>query len=121
MLQEKFDLLDGIDCLSDINISSGINRIASFIRNGNTLSASIKKSRVFKDYEVSIIEAGEKSGDFVIAFQSVYELLNTQLNHRITKFLNLIQPVGITFIGLLLIFIIISVISPLYSSLSKIG
>jgi type II secretory pathway component PulF len=115
--QEKFNLLDGIDCLGQTDDLGVIGKISSTIREGRSLSASMKNIGIFKDYEVSIVESGEKSGDLASAFQSAYEILHTNLNGKLERIVGLVQPITIAIIGLLLLLITYSVVTPIYSSI----
>jgi type IV pilus assembly protein PilC len=115
--QEKFNLLDGIDCLGDTDGSNFIKCVSVSIRDGNSLSASLKKCGVFKDYEIAIVEAGEKSGGLAEAFQTAFEVSSSSLNDKLERITGLIQPVTIAFVGLLLLLITYSVITPIYSSI----
>jgi type II secretory pathway component PulF len=119
--QEKFNLLEGIDCLAETDDMNVIGKISSSIRSGRSLSQSMKSSGMFKEYEVAIVESGEKSGDLGSAFQSASEILLSNLNGKLDRIVGLIQPATVAIVGILLLVITYSVITPIYSSIDVVS
>jgi type II secretory pathway component PulF len=115
--QERCNLLEGIDCLGDISGSEIIRKVGVLIRDGNNLSTAMRQTRMFKEYEIAIVEAGEKSGDLASAFQSASSVSHAKLSDRLERMTGLIQPVTIALVGLLLLLVAYSIITPIYSSI----
>jgi type IV pilus assembly protein PilC len=117
MLQEKVVLLEAIKSMATVDDDIYASRIDVFITNGNSLTNALRKCKVFKDYEISIIKTGEQSGDLQSAFKSVSDILKIKLQQKLERIIILIQPLTLITIGVLLILIIYSVILPMYSTI----
>jgi type II secretory pathway component PulF len=117
MIREKIHLIEGLECIASIGHSSKIHKIIALVKSGTTLSGALKQSDLFHDHELSIIMAGENSGDLWPAFKSGGDMLKSRLSNKTQKAVSMIQPITIIFIGGMLIIIICSVIMPMYSNL----
>jgi type II secretory pathway component PulF len=117
MLQEKINLLDAISSIANVDADIDTGRLEEFIRNGSSVANSMRCCKIFEDYEISIIEAGERSGDLWAAFRSVADMVKLRLQQNLDKIITLIQPITIIFIGFLLILIVCSIVLPMYSSI----
>ena len=117
MIKENVNLLDALECQGIIKNFPETKDILFYVRNGTNLTNSMRKCKIFNDYEISIIESGERSGDLWPAFKSASEMLRMKLNQRSEKIISLIPTITIIFIGVLLLVIVYSVIVPMYSNL----
>jgi type II secretory pathway component PulF len=117
LIRERVHLIDCLECASDIGNRREISEIIEDLKNGSMLSTAMKKSKLFSDYEMSIIKTGENSGDLWPAFKTGSEFLKRKVSERTKKLISLIQPITILFMGLLLIVIVYSIIVPMYSNL----
>ncbi|MDR2666863.1 MAG: type II secretion system F family protein [Holosporales bacterium] len=117
MMCEKINLIEGLKCFSDMRNSDTIRTIINSIKNGSTLSKAMKESTIFDNYEISIVESGEKSGDLWPAFNVASNMLRLKLEKRFEKIVNIAQPMMIVFVGILLLAVVYSIIAPMYSNL----
>jgi type II secretory pathway component PulF len=117
MTREKIHLMEGLECVSNMGHTNKIREIVSLVKGGSNLTGALKQSRLFSDHELSIIEAGERSGDLWPAFKAGADMLKARIVHRTQKAISMLQPVTIVVIGGMLITIICSVIMPIYSNL----
>jgi type II secretory pathway component PulF len=115
MLQEKINLLDAIRSTANIDENIGISKLEGLIRDGNSLANSMRACKTFTEYEISIIETGERAGDLWSAFRSVADMMRLRLQQKLEKVINLIQPLTIIVIGFILILIVCSIVLPMYS------
>ncbi|MDR1289096.1 MAG: type II secretion system F family protein [Holosporales bacterium] len=115
MLQEKINLLDAIRSIANVGDDIDTGKLEKLIQNGNSLANSMRSCKIFEDYEVSIIETGEKAGDLWSAFRSVSDMMRLHLQQKLEKIINLLQPLTIILIGLILILIVCSIVLPMYS------
>jgi type IV pilus assembly protein PilC len=115
MLQEKINLLDAIRSIANVEDNIDTEKLEGLIRAGNSLANSMRSCEIFKDYEISIIETGEKAGDLRAAFRSVSDMMRLRLQQKLEQIINLIQPLTIVVIGFILILIVCSIVLPMYS------
>jgi type II secretory pathway component PulF len=117
MIREKIHLMEGLECISSMGHTRKIREIVSLVKGGSNLSNAMGRSGLFNDRELSIIEAGERSGDLWPAFKAGADMLKAGIIHRTQKAVSMLQPLTIVVIGGMLITIICSVIMPIYSNL----
>lgn len=115
MIQEKINLIEALECLKNDNpkIQNAIN----FIKNGNSFSVAMSQMGIFKNQEISIIKTGEESGDLWPAFKTASDISKQNLERKSEKIASMIQPLAIGVMGILLIIMVYSLITPLYSNL----
>ena len=116
MLHEKVNLIDALTCVSEFEPK--VINIINDIKSGIHLSSSIKRHRFLNEYELSIIETGEKSGELWSAFKSASDVTKQNIENLTQRIVAVIQPFAIAFLGLLLIIFIYALIVPLYSNLN---
>jgi type II secretory pathway component PulF len=117
MMREKIHLVEGLECISSMGNASKIRKIVLLVKGGSSLTHALKQSGLFNEHELSIIEAGEKSGDLWQAFKAGADMLKARIIHKTQKAVSMLQPITIVVIGGMLITIICSVIMPIYSTL----
>ncbi|GHT88937.1 type II secretion system protein GspF [Alphaproteobacteria bacterium] len=117
MLKGKVNLVEALECFSNDDNAFNMRRVPETIRSGATLSCALRSVDFFHDHELAIIESGEKSGALWKSFETLANMLRAKIDNNMAKIINLMQPAVIIFIGSLLIFIIYSVLMPLYSNL----
>ncbi|MDR1365167.1 MAG: type II secretion system F family protein [Holosporales bacterium] len=117
MIQEKIHLMEGLECVASIGNQEKIQKIISLIKHGTDLSSALRQSGLFSKRELSVVAAGEKSGDMWPAFKAGANMIKSRVDYRVRKAVSLLQPVTIILIGGMLIVIVCSVIAPIYSGL----
>ena len=116
MLHEKINLIDALECVSELDHE--VISIIHDIKSGIHLSSSIKQHKFLNEYELSIIETGEKSGELWSAFKSAADISKQNIENLSQRIVAVMQPFAIGFLGLLLIIFIYALIVPLYSNLN---
>ncbi len=95
------------DCLE--NVKTRITR-------GESLSEAFSiHDKIFPDYMIKWMMVGEKSGKPEQVFSQLRNYFQTEIDLYTTKFMTLIEPALIVFIGLFLVVLIIEVIVPVFS------
>jgi type IV pilus assembly protein PilC len=117
MTREKIHLMEGLEYVSSMGNAGKVLEIVSLVKKGSNLSNALRQSRLFNNHELSIIEAGERSGDLWPTFKAGADMLKARIMHRTQKAIGMLQPITIVVIGGMLITIICSVIMPIYSNL----
>jgi type II secretory pathway component PulF len=88
---------------------------------GNRISDALKKHSIFPHIIIRMIEVGETSGslDMQLAYLSSYYL--KRVDDVAEKLSKMIEPIIIVVIGLIFLFIIVSLLFPVYDLVSQIG
>ncbi|HNZ58077.1 MAG TPA: type II secretion system F family protein [Syntrophorhabdaceae bacterium] len=95
-------------------ISEAIVKIASMVEEGSDLSASIRETGVFPTYVADMIAVGESSGNIEGMLTTVADYYENNINTKITSFTAMVEPLIILIIGVIVAFVLVSILLPLF-------
>jgi len=90
------------------------------IRSGSPISTAVEKMGCFDDLLVSMIYTGEQSGELDGVLKSVGEYYDQEAEAATERMVAALQPIMIIIMGLIIGFIMVSVIVPIYNMYSSI-
>ncbi len=90
-----------------------IGRLLADISQGNSLSKSFQHLDFFGDHERSLLLAGEESGTVAECFAEIAQAASEDLSSKIRFVLKILEPLLILVIGLIVGFIVASMILPI--------
>jgi type IV pilus assembly protein PilC len=88
---------------------------------GRGLSKQLARYPVFPRMVIDVLAIGEKTGTLQSAFTSLADHYEKKLDFKVKKLMGLIEPASILIIGLIISFIGISILQPLYSIYQNLG
>ncbi|MBC7196920.1 MAG: type II secretion system F family protein, partial [Deferribacterales bacterium] len=91
-----------------------LQQIAEDVKSGKSFSDSIKEYEEFPELLVAAIRTGERSGNLQSIFSRLSEFYIKKVEKVSNIFLATIEPLFILFLGLVVGFIVISIMSPLF-------
>ncbi len=89
--------------------------LQDFIKNGESLSDSLVKSRFFTPLAIDMIRIGESSANLEGMLGDVADVYDERIRGRIDTFVSLIEPVVIIFMGLIVAAMLLSVYLPIFN------
>jgi type II secretory pathway component PulF len=98
-----------------------LERMREMIMGGESLADSMEKAEGFPPLIERTFRVGEKTGALDNALEQLGTFLDRQINANVKRITSLMEPILLMFIGVVLIFIIVSVIWPIYGILGEIG
>ena len=104
-----------INALPSISIKKILKHIPEEIRKGSNLSKELKQAGIFPAYSLTMIAAGEETGQLVDIFDRLSSQLNTQVDNSIERLSKLIEPTIIIIIGIIVSIIAFGILSPILS------
>jgi type IV pilus assembly protein PilC len=120
----------GIPVLECIRLSEGIagNRVVAaamrrareLISEGHTVAAAFKQAELFPPLVVRMLRVGESTGALDATLRNVAYFYNREVRERIERMQSMIEPVMTVILGLLLGWIMLSVLGPIYDTISAI-
>lgn len=132
-----FILLLSIIVKSGVNLSEGlIYATSSFknkdlserflylnasILNGDNISSSLKASKDYSNYTISIIKLGEEGGSIDERLNSLDSYLEKKLISKINKGISFLQPASVIVMGGFVITFLMIFIVPLFSAMFEVG
>ena len=125
ILSGGITLVQGLDTASR-SLNSPLFRKAlaqaqKSVREGQTLSGSLKTTGIFPGLSIDMIEVGESTGALPQMLSSVAEFYEEDVNTRMTAVMSLIEPAIMLAMGVFVAFVLISLYLPIFSLADKLG
>ena len=100
-------------------IADALSRVHQQINSGESMSESFRNAGLFPPLVVRMIKVGESTGALDKALLNVSYFYDRDVNEKMQKMLKLLEPALTVVLGLILAFIMSSVLGPVYDSFSK--
>lgn len=91
------------------------------VRNGNMLSEPLSESPVFPPMVTRMIAIGEKSGALETLLEKIADFYDAQVKAQIKSLTSLIEPMLISFMGVVVGGVVLSVFLPILDIVGKLG
>ncbi len=95
-------------------IADSIAEASRDVEEGQNLSATLLKSRLFPPIVTQMISAGEQSGTLEKMLYKIADSLENEVESNITMMTSMLEPVMILVMGRLVGFIVISILLPIF-------
>ncbi len=109
------------DTTDNIVISDAIKRVHDSIREGDTVAGPLAKSGIFPAIVVNMINVGEETGQLDSMLLKVADTYEDEVEATVTGLTSVLEPVLIIIMGLVVGFIIISMLMPLISLIGSLS
>ena len=101
--------------ISSRKVSRAVHTSISTVREGKSLAESLGKTGVFPDLAAEMITVGEQTGALPQMLNSVAEFFEEDVATALTASLALIEPAILIVMGVVVVFILISLYLPIFS------
>ena len=112
-------LLQALDTAADSLGTQVLKRVLNdavkLVREGQALSQSLRKTKIFPSLSLDMIEVGESTGALPQMLTSVAEFYEEDVSNSVTAALSLIEPVIMIVMGIFVAFVLISLYLPIFS------
>jgi type IV pilus assembly protein PilC len=102
-------------------IAEALDRVSGYVAEGNSLSAGIGKAQLFPPLVVRMVRMGEDIGKLDEALQNVTYFYNREVGEAVDKLQTLIEPAMTVILGLILGWVMLSVLGPIYDTIGNLG
>jgi len=118
LIKGGVDIIDSLRISSNVIISPSIKKelekITEFVTKGGTLSNAFKNSEYFPYFVTQLVNAGEKSGNLAEMFDKIADIYEEEINQKSARFVTLLEPAMIIFMGVIVGFIVLAVLLPIF-------
>jgi type IV pilus assembly protein PilC len=101
--------------ISSRRVSKAVVKSISTVREGKSLAEALEKTGVFPDLAAEMITVGEQTGALPAMLNSVAEFFEEDVATALTASLALIEPAILIVMGVVVVFILISLYLPIFS------
>jgi type IV pilus assembly protein PilC len=124
MYQSGITILDAIKTSEDIVgnrvIADGLMRAGAQITAGDSLTETFQNLGIFPPLVIRMLRVGEATGALDTALMNVTYFYNRDVKESVDKGMSMLGPVLTVFMGGIMVFIMWSVLGPVYDILGKI-
>ncbi|MGC9188127.1 MAG: type II secretion system F family protein [Sulfurihydrogenibium sp.] len=114
MLSSGIDFLKSLELSTNVvqnkKIKRSLESVIPDIRSGKTITESFRKIEYFPSFMLSLINVGEESGNLKDIFYELYTIFEERFKTFVKRTLTILEPAVITFTGIIVGFIVISLI-----------
>jgi len=93
------------------------SRIYESIREGESISAPLKESRLVDDMVVNMVDVGEETGDLDTMLNKVADVYDEEVDVAVASLISLLEPIMIVVLGLIVGTIVIAMFMPMLALL----
>ncbi len=101
-------------------IEGGLQRAGRLISEGQSVTVSFQNVGIFPPLIVRMLKVGEATGSLDKALRNVSYFYNREVKESIEKVQTMIEPIMTVILGFILGWIMLSVLGPIYDTISKI-
>jgi general secretion pathway protein F len=119
LLQSGVPILSALSLVKEISqnlaVSEAIGTIHDRLRGGKAVAKTLEETGVFPPLAVHMISVGEETGKLDEMLNKVAETYEENVQTSVKRFVSLLEPLIILFMGLVVGFIVISMLLAIFS------
>jgi type IV pilus assembly protein PilC len=99
-----------------------INKSREFVLAGKPFSQGLRTAKGYiPTIMIKLVEAGEKTGTLESSMQDISDYFDYQVTNTLKTLTALLEPVMLVVVGVIVGGLMVSIIAPIYSLISKVG
>ncbi len=102
-------------------VEKAVNNVRISIREGESISEPLMKSKVFPPLVVRMISVGEKTGELEKMLSKIADFYDDQVDATVSGITSLIEPLVISFLGIIIGTIVICMFLPIFKLSTLVG
>jgi len=100
--------------VKNLAIKQSIEKTAAQVREGSSLSQSLKSNGYFPPMTIRLISSGEQSGILSEMLERAADTQERDVNHKLTSIVSILQPVAILIVGMMILLIVLAMLLPIF-------
>ena len=118
MLSSGVQLLEALDVsrrvMNNRVLEQAVEEARQNIREGETIAEPLKRSGQFPPLVTHMIAVGEKSGEMEEMLRRIGQIYDGEVDRVITRFTSLLEPIMIVVMGVVVLFIVVAILLPIF-------
>lgn len=118
LLENGVSLLQALRIVKNIVgnaiIAESIGNAAVEVEKGNSLGKSLDASKIFPHISIQMVQVGEQSGELETMLGKVADIYENDVETTVGGLSALLEPVIILFMGVIVMFIVLSILLPIF-------
>lgn len=108
------------DATGNAVVGKAIGHVYEAIKEGETIAKPMRASKVFDEIVVNMINVGEETGELDKMLVKVAESYEEEVDTAVGSLVSIIEPLLILFMGVIVLFIVVSLFLPLVSIMNAV-
>ncbi len=118
LLENGISMLAALEIVKNITgnvlISNAIENAAAEVEKGQGLGAALSASAIIPYLSVQMIQVGEQSGALESMLNKVADMFESEVESSIMSMTSMLEPIMILFMGIVVFFIVLSIMLPIF-------
>jgi type IV pilus assembly protein PilC len=107
--------------LSNQHLSRELDRVRVRVQEGQGFAAALRERAIFPDVAIKMVEVGESTGALQEMLNSLAEFYDEDIETEVSRFITLVEPVLLVFMGIIIAVIVLALYMPLFELTSVVG
>lgn len=100
--------------IKNLAIKDSVEKTAAQVREGSSLSQSLKANGYFPPMTIRLIHSGEQSGILSEMLERSADTQERDVNQKLTSIVSIMQPVAILIVGVMILLIVLAMLLPIF-------
>lgn len=100
--------------INNLVIRNSVDKTASQVREGSSLSQSLKNNGYFPPMTIRLISSGEQSGILSDMLERAADTQERDVHHKLSSIVSIMQPAAILIVGLMILLIVLAMLLPIF-------
>jgi general secretion pathway protein F len=118
LLQSGVPLISALQIVGkivdNVLIAKVIDEAVDDIHAGKSLADTLTKSQWFPSISVQMISAGEQSGEIETMLNKIADIYEREVESHIMAITSMLEPIMIMVMGIIVLFVVISILLPIF-------
>ncbi|MCC6543226.1 MAG: type II secretion system inner membrane protein GspF [Nitrospirae bacterium] len=118
LLASGIPLINSMDIVKTVVNNTVLSKIIEDakdrVREGEPLSEPLRRSGAFPSMVIQMITAGEKSGELEGMLSKVSETYDNEVDTTVSGLTALLEPIMVLFMGVVVLFVVLSILLPIF-------
>src|SRR5262249_45466681 len=125
MFQSGLPILNCLDTaqqvVGNMVLASSLSSVRTAVQQGTPLSTGLRDTGEFPSLVIRMVRIGEDSGNLGDTLENVTDFYDRDVSESVDAMVGMLEPGLTLFAGLMMGWIVVAVIGPIYDSLGKMG
>ncbi len=125
LLENGIPMLTALDIVKNIVgnvlISEAVQTASQKVEKGMGLGVSLEEADVFPPLSIQMIKVGEQSGELEKMLLKTADVFENEVESTLISLTAILQPLLVVFMGLIILFIVLAIIQPIFQMNQLIG
>jgi type IV pilus assembly protein PilC len=109
------------DLAGNAVVAAALERVSGYVAEGNSLSMGLERAGLFPPLVLRMVKMGEDIGQLDESLKNVSYFFNREVTEAVDRLQVLIEPAMTVILGLILGWVMLAVLGPIYDTISQIA